>query len=73
MCSSNFFTRCSMRYCFDIDGTIFNTPIDEFGKPDYQNSSPIPFIIDEVNRLYDPGHFIILQTARGKSYGIDWT
>ena len=73
MCSSDFFTRCCMRYCFDIDGTIFYTPKDEFDKPDYQNSTPIPFIIDEVNRLYDLGHFIILQTARGKSSGIDWT
>ena len=62
-----------MRYCFDIDNTIFNTPKDKFNNPDYKKCSPIPFMIDQVNRLYDQGHFIILQTARGKSSGIDWT
>ncbi|MDA9746636.1 adenylyltransferase/cytidyltransferase family protein, partial [Prochlorococcus sp. AH-736-K20] len=73
MYSSNFFAWCRMRYCFDIDGTIFNTPKDKFNKPDYKNSSPIKFMINQVNKLYDQGHYIILQTARGKSSGIDWT
>ena len=62
-----------MRYCFDIDGTLFETPYDEFQKPDYKNCRPIPFMIDQVNRLFNEGNYIILQTARGKSSGIDWT
>ena len=62
-----------MRYCFDIDGTIFETPLNDFQKPDYENSRPIPFMIDQVNRLFREGNYIILQTARGKSSGIDWT
>ena len=62
-----------MRYCFDIDGTLCHTPFDEKGKPNYFNSTPIPFMVEQVNRLYDQGNYIILQTARGKSSGIDHT
>lgn len=62
-----------MRYCFDIDGTLCDTPNDKNGKPDYLNSSAIPSMIKSVNDLYDQGHFIIIQTARGKSSNIDWT
>ena len=73
MRTSDFSSWSSMRYCFDIDGTIFETPLDEFQKPDYKSSYPIPFMIDQVNRLFQDGHYIILQTARGKSSGLDWT
>ena len=73
MRSPDFSSWGGMRYCFDIDGTIFETPKDEFQKPDYKNSYPIPFMIEQVNRLYEEGHYIILHTARGKSSGIDWT
>jgi cytidyltransferase-like protein len=62
-----------MRYCFDIDGTLCYTPNNELGKPDYVNANPIPFMVKQVNRLYDEGNYIILQTARGKGSGIDWT
>jgi glycerol-3-phosphate cytidylyltransferase len=62
-----------MRYCFDIDGTLCNTPYNELGKPDYKNATPFPFMVEQVNRLYDEGHYIIMQTARGKGSGIDWT
>ena len=62
-----------MRYCFDIDGTLCDTPNNELGKPDYVNAKPIPFMVEQVNRLYDEGNYIILQTARGKGSGIDWT
>ena len=30
-------------------------------------------MIEQVNRLFKEGHYIILLTARGKSSGIDWT
>ena len=62
-----------MRYCFDIDGTLCDTPNNEKGKPDYLNAQPFPFMVDQLNRLYDEGHYIIMQTARGKGSGIDHT
>jgi glycerol-3-phosphate cytidylyltransferase len=62
-----------MRYCFDIDGTLCYTPNNHLGKPDYINATPIPFMVQQVNRLYDDGNYIIMQTARGKGSGIDWT
>jgi cytidyltransferase-like protein len=62
-----------MIYCFDIDGTLCYTPNNELGKPDYVNAEPIQFMVEQVNRLYDEGHYIIMQTARGKGSGIDWT
>jgi cytidyltransferase-like protein len=62
-----------MRYCFDIDGTLCHTPYDEFGKPDYENAKPFPFMVENVNKLYDEGNYIIVQTARGKQSGIDHT
>lgn len=62
-----------MRYCFDIDGTLCETPNNELGKPDYVNAQPIPFMVEQVNKLYDEGHYIIMQTARGKGSGIDHT
>jgi len=62
-----------MRYCFDIDGTLCYTPNDTKGKPDYENAQPFPFMVEQVNRLYDEGNYIIMQTARGKSSGIDHT
>lgn len=62
-----------MRYCFDIDGTLCHTPNNELGKPDYQNAQPYLFMVEQVNRLYDEGNYIIMQTARGKGSGIDHT
>jgi glycerol-3-phosphate cytidylyltransferase len=62
-----------MIYCFDIDGTLCDTPNNEFGKPDYVNAKPVPFMVEQVNRLYDEGNHIIMQTARGKGSGIDHT
>ena len=62
-----------MRYCFDIDGTLCYTPNNEKGKPDYINAKPFPFMVEQVNRLYNEGNYIIMQTARGKGSGIDHT
>jgi len=62
-----------MRYCFDIDGTLCDTPNNDLGKPDYGNAKPFPFMVEQVNRLYDEGNYIIMQTARGKGSGIDHT
>jgi len=62
-----------MRYCFDIDGTICDTPVTDKGKNDYDNSTPKRFMVETVNRLYDEGHYIILMTARGRGSGMDWS
>ncbi len=62
-----------MKYCFDLDGTLCVTPNNEEGKPDYENSYPIPFMINQVNRLYENGDYIIVMTARGRGSGIDHT
>ncbi len=61
-----------MKYCFDLDGTICDTP-NVGGKPSYLTSIPFPYMVDQVNKLFDDGHKIIIQTARGRGSGIDWT
>tara|TARA_R100000234_G_C5001149_1_gene180377 strand:+ start:478 stop:1224 length:747 start_codon:yes stop_codon:yes gene_type:complete len=63
-----------MRFCFDLDGTICDTPCDPDGHNQrYWDSLPIPFMVETVNRLYDEGHHIIIMTARGRGSGKDWT
>ena len=63
-----------MKYCFDLDHTLCNTPSDPDGhNVRYWESTPIPFMISQLNRLYDEGNYIIIQTARGRSSKIDWT
>mgnify|MGYP003646614197 CR=1 FL=1 len=49
-----------MTYVFDIDNTLCYT-----NSSDYENSMPIEARIKKVNSLYDEGHIILLQTARG--------
>ena len=62
-----------MRYCFDIDGTICDTPMtDDPRFPGYLTAEPRRKVIKKINELYDKGHYIILQTARGAKSGIDW-
>ena len=47
-------------FVFDIDGTLCS---DTGGA--YSLASPLIERIEEVNKLYDEGHTIILNTARG--------
>ena len=47
-------------YVFDIDDTICHTK-----GSDYDNSQPLMRRIELVNELYDNGHTILFQTARG--------
>ena len=61
-----------MNYCFDLDGTICNTPIIN-DKPAYHEANPIPFMVEQVNRLFNDGHKIIIMTARGRGSGKNWT
>ena len=66
-----------MRYIFDLDGTLCHTP--ESRGPDggflerhYGECTPYPSRIAAVNRLYDEGHTIVIDTARGASTGVNW-
>jgi hypothetical protein len=49
-----------MTYVFDIDGTICTISDGE-----YNNAKPLQSRIDVVNQLYEEGHTIHFQTARG--------
>jgi len=49
-----------MNYVFDIDGTICTTT-----EGNYETAKPLADRIAIVNALYDEGHTIIFQTARG--------
>ena len=49
-----------MTYVFDIDGTICT---NSSGK--YELAEPLQERIGIVNKLYDEGHTIVFQTARG--------
>ena len=49
-----------MIYCFDLDGTLCNTEGNN-----YSGSRPKKDRIQIVNKLYDDGHTIIIDTARG--------
>jgi len=50
-----------MTYVFDIDGTLC---IKDASAP-YSDALPLSQRINMVNNLYDAGHTIIMQTARG--------
>jgi len=56
------------RFVFDIDGVIATITPDN----DYSQAEPIPETVEVINHLYEQGHTIILNTARGTMTGIDW-
>ena len=47
-------------YVFDIDGTICSLT-----NGDYEFAVPFVRRINKINQLYDEGHIIVFQTARG--------
>ena len=56
-----------MIYCFDLDNTICVTVGNK-----YEEAQPIFERINRVNELYDLGHTIIIETARGCVSGKNW-
>jgi hypothetical protein len=56
-----------MIYVFDLDGTLCHTVGRE-----YQKATPRPERIAHVNDLFDAGHTILIDSARGSKTGIDW-
>ena len=57
-----------LRYVFDLDGTLCTQRQD--GR--YELAEPMRDRIAAVNRLYDEGHLIIIDTARGNGTGYEW-
>jgi hypothetical protein len=49
-----------MKYVFDIDGTICSLT-----NGDYENAKPYINRVKIINKLYNAGHQVIFQTARG--------
>jgi len=58
-------------YVFDLDGTLCQTERDE-SKWDYENATPFPERIKKVNELFEEGHTIIIDSARGCTSGFNW-
>ena len=57
-----------MKYCFDLDGTICNTPLRPSDlKPGYLEATPFPFMVEQVNRLYDEGGAYGPKTYDGRA------
>lgn len=48
-----------LTYCFDLDGTLCTS------EAHYADAQPLEDRIAVVNALYDAGHTIIIDTARG--------
>lgn len=59
-------------YVIDLDGTLCDTKRAEEGYWRYLEATPFPERIEKVNQLYDDGHTIIIETARGCTSGKDW-
>lgn len=55
------------KICFDLDGTLCET-----NDTDYNGAKPKLDRIKKVNKLYDNGVTIIIDTARGTTTGLDW-
>jgi len=58
-----------MIYCFDLDGTICS-PVPN---SKYELAVPDQTVINEIKRLYERGHTILIMTARGCVSKIDHT
>lgn len=56
-----------MIYCFDIDGTICSNTNGR-----YKEAKPYFDRIKKINSLYEKGHTIYFQTARGSTTGQFW-
>lgn len=54
-------------YNIDVDNTICKTEGE-----DYENAKPYKDRIKKINKLYDEGHTIIYNTARGQESGKNW-
>lgn len=60
------------RYVFDLDNTLCDTKKNSSGNWDYLSAIPFKERIEVVNKLYDEGNYIIIETARGCVSKINW-
>jgi hypothetical protein len=60
------------RYVFDLDNTLCDTKKKGDGNWDYLNANPFAERIILVNKLYDEGNYIIIETARGSVSKKNW-
>ena len=56
-----------MKYVFDLDHTLCNTQRDDAARWWYYEATPYQDRIDKVNKLWEEGHTIVIETARGCS------
>jgi FMN phosphatase YigB (HAD superfamily) len=54
-----------MIYVFDLDNTLCDTKKKPNGDWDYLGAKPFVDRINVVNKLYNDGNYIIIETARG--------
>ena len=54
-------------YCFDLDNTLCVTDGNI-----YEDAKPLYSRINLVNKLFEQGHTIIIDSARGCTSGRDW-
>lgn len=55
-------------YEIDLDGTLCTNT-----NGNYFSAEPLQENINKVNRLYDMGHVININTGRGSTTGINWS
>lgn len=56
-----------MKYCFDLDGTLCSNTNGA-----YEQAVPFYERIEIVNKLFDEGNEIHIESARGSTTKIDW-
>ena len=61
-----------MVYVFDLDNTLCDTRKGDDGRWKYFDSIPFTNRINVVNKLWDEGHTIIIETARGCNSKINY-
>jgi hypothetical protein len=61
-----------MIYVFDLDNTLCGLSKNPKGGWDYENAEPFVNRIRKVNQLYEDGHQIIIETARGATDSNYW-
>lgn len=62
----------SKRYVFDLDNTLCVVQKAEMGRWLYLEALPIKDRIEKVNKLFDEGNYIIIDTARGSYSKKNW-
>lgn len=59
-------------YVVDLDHTLCDTKKKENGDWDYKNSIPFKERILKINKLFNEGNKIIIETARGCNSKYNW-